>query len=212
MPISGGLSGIWDYAKGLFGNEPQQVPNQPGTDQVPQETQSIEALFGGDPNTVNNQAASPIGMPKEDLEKMGMTESKDGNFYLSGNSSSSEMMYKLDPKTGQYVFAPNYGSKGGLMDFTPMVGGGSTTLAKAGLSLLPTSPLNAVLNSAGDTDGTPALEQPKLEMRNTTPEEIYAEAPEAKKIAEEPENRWWEKSGNQNYNPYNVLRSRNNYI
>ena len=42
MPISGGLSGIWDYAKGLFGNEPQQVPNQPGTDQVPQETQSIE--------------------------------------------------------------------------------------------------------------------------------------------------------------------------
>ena len=69
MPISGGLSGIWDYAKGMFGNEPQQVPNQPGTDQIPQDTQSIEALLGGNPNAANKQAASPVGMAKEDLEK-----------------------------------------------------------------------------------------------------------------------------------------------
>ena len=154
MPISGGLSGIWDYAKGMFGNEPQQVPNQPGTDQIPQDTQSIEALFGGNPNAANKQAASPVGMAKEDLEKQGMVANKDGNFYPSGSSSSSEMMYKLDPESGQYVLAPNYKSSGGLMDFTPMPGAGAQfagqigrTAATVGMALRPDNPLNAILNA-----------------------------------------------------------------
>ena len=161
MPISGGLSGIWDYAKGMFGNEPQQVPNQPGTEQIPQDTQSIQALFGGDPNTANKQAASPVGIAKEDLEKQGMVANKDGNFYPSGSSSSSEMMYKLDPESGQYVLAPNYKSSGGLMDFTPMPGAGAQfagqigkTAATVGMALRPDNPLNAILNAAGGMDGS----------------------------------------------------------
>lgn len=106
----------------------QQNPYSSPEPEAPiEETQNVEDIFKNDEPSANpneppsdKEAASSGGMSAIDLEKMGLKADEDGNYYPSNNSKSSEMMWKLDPKTGAYVMAPNYGSAGGLGDMTPL--------------------------------------------------------------------------------------------
>lgn len=85
-----------------------------------EETQNVEDLFKSEPPPSDGEMSSTGGLSSIDLEKMGLKADENGNYFPSNNSKNSEMMYKLDPKTGSYVLAPNYGSAGGAQSQTPL--------------------------------------------------------------------------------------------
>lgn len=95
---------------------------KPDGTKVDMEEMPVEDLFKPPSNEppADEEAASSGGMTAADLEKMGLKADEQGNYYPSNNSKSSEMMYKLDPKTGSYVMAPNYGAAAGVISQTPI--------------------------------------------------------------------------------------------
>ena len=101
---------------------PFPIPGTPSpeTPTPVEETQNVEDLFKSEPPPSDGETSSTGGLSSMDLEKMGLKADENGNYFPSNNSKNSEMMYKLDPKTGTYVIAPNYGSAGGAQSQTPL--------------------------------------------------------------------------------------------
>jgi hypothetical protein len=101
---------------------PFPIPGTPSPENPTpvEETQNVEDLFKSEPPPSDGETSSTGGLSSMDLEKMGLKADENGNYFPSNNSKNSEMMYKLDPKTGTYVIAPNYGSAGGAQSQTPL--------------------------------------------------------------------------------------------
>ena len=182
MPIGNygqSLGGIWKY---MFGDEEAEtVPNQPGSGQgspsatqgTPQSnTVSVAELFGGQPGANTENSPPPQGLSKEYIDQIaagGQGEfDQFGNYYL-GNQKSSEMMYKLDPKTGTYQQAPNYQSAGGAQSLTPLPGAGMVAPV-----LNPGSVLNTVGRNVGN-DPAQSIVDPTQQNANQI---VYDQKPQ----------------------------------